>query len=183
MKAIVKTRDLVRVIKNVRKFIGTNGNMQYIKFEVKETELRAMAIDGYSFSIEQCECTADESFEFYYRPFVPVMKDGEYTEIEMVNDKVLVTTGENIKGFVQPDIGQFYNLDEGIENNTKKDVLLRIGFNPDLLKKAIDIERVDKLKPIVLEFRGPKEVLVIRNGEKNIKVVLPCTIHDEYKGE
>lgn len=65
----------------------------------------------------------------------------------------------------------------------QSEVKYRIGFNGNYLLSALQAAKVslgDSFRnPVVLEFRGPTEPILLRTNNADIKMVLPIRIKDE----
>lgn len=188
MKAIIDAADFKRVINNTKKFTKTlSGHkaMEYIYLEIdaEAKVLKATALDGHKISIEYAKLIeADESFKCFIKPNIPkITKDDIAAELELVGNRLLVTVGDNITGYVQPDI-QYFKVGELLEKNKPEDIVTSIYFNPKLLIEALQSVKVDKFSDCVrLDIpKNPNHHVIIRPvtnevvvEKNNTKVVLP----------
>lgn len=122
MRAIIDASEFKRLIDNTKKFTSNySGNvmMSYIYLEINaETkEVRATALDGYKVSIEYANVKeVDESFNCFIKPNIPkITQRDRLAELELVDNRLLVTVGDNITGYVQPQC-EYFKVDEIIKN-------------------------------------------------------------------
>lgn len=195
MKAIIDATDFKRVINNTKKFTKTlNGHkaMEYIYLEIDaDTKvLKATALDGHKISIEYTKLIeVDESFKCFIKPNIPkITKDDIDAELELVGNRLLVTVGENITGYVQPNI-TYFMVGELLEKNKPEDIVTSIYFNPKLLIEALQSVKVDGLNDHVrLDIpKDPSHPVLIRPAiradvveKNNLKLVLP--VHGLQEG-
>lgn len=61
----------------------------------------------------------------------------------------------------------------------------RIGVNGNYLLSALQAAKISCgntfRNPVVLEFRGEKDAIILRTNKEDIKLVLPVKIHDSSK--
>ncbi len=186
MKAIINAGEFKRIIDNTKKFTNQCAEsvmMKYIHLvlDAENKEIKAEATDGWRFSIEYAELfEIDESFECFIRPNIPSLKKIEYVELELKENTLYVTAGDNIQGYKQPK-GIFYDLRKCLSESVKTEPIQTIGVNPKLLIDALnagcDTSKYSR-GVAKIEIRTPKDMILIRSGEKNIKVVLPINIHE-----
>lgn len=181
MKATLYASAFKKIIDNTKKFTRSGADstlMQYIHLIInaREKEIRAEAVDGHRISIEYADITsADESFECYIKPNIPSMKGLQYTEIEVKDGILFVTAGDSIQGYRQP-TGNFYKVDSLLNEIMKTDPVETIGMDPGLLVDALIAGKEPTRKFVKIEIRSPKDPVIIRSGDKNIKFVLPVYI-------
>lgn len=173
MKATIISNDLKRLIKSTKKFVADGENnklMQYIKIEVRECTITAIALDGHRITKETLECSSDCDFSCFIKPILPVLKNIEVCTIELIGDYAYITAGENRVGFKQPE-GEYYDTDKYFKKEAYE--TFAICFDTKLLKEALDSLPCDKA---ILRFSNRKAPVYIHTAGKEIiseRVVLP----------
>ena len=191
MKALIEAHKLRRLIEATKKFISSDDNrrvlLQYIRLDFKKEGLtvQAFAIDGYRLALENTDCfDVDEDFTAYIKPFVPAIrtKNSIYATVEIVGKNCLIDIDGQIAGFRQLE-GDKFNEQETLDNLQRNPVSFRIGFNGQYLLDAVQAAKASvsdfARTPVVLEFRGQRDAVIIRTGKDNIKAVLPIRLRDE----
>lgn len=184
MKAIIDATEFKRLVDNTKKFISkyeSNKLMTYIYLQVNaETrEIKATALDGHRLSVEYTLVSeVDESFSCYIKPVIPkIAKNDRYVELELVDKKAYITVNDNIMGYKQPE-GEFFKVDEIIQNAEAKQPTASIWVKPTLLKQALESVNYGWDEPVKIEIRDLKDpILIKRNrGKKDIKFILPYKV-------
>lgn len=185
MKATIGAADFKRLINASKRYVRTDNiykNMTYIRLEISGGLIKASALDGHKVSIEYAEAIHDKAFTCYIKPNIPkITRKDIFVELELVENRLFVTVGDNIMGYVQPEITNFYDVDKEIERATAKEVTASIWIDAKLLKAALDgiTEERGGKRVIKIEIRGKKDPVIIRteefkfSGVENIKLVLP----------
>lgn len=183
MEAIIGAADFKRLINATKRYIRTdhvNKNMGYICLEISEGMIKASAVDGHKASIEYATAEHKMSFTCYIKPNIPkITKDDLYVKLERSEGRALITVGDNIMGYAQPEITDFYNVDKLVNDVTAKEPAASIWMDAKLLKAALDGITGEgyKRSAVKIEIRGKKDPVIIRtgevNGKENIKLVLP----------
>ncbi len=179
MKAIIDSDEFKRIINGTKKFTTTCGDekMQYIHLRFKDGEVRAAALDGHRVSVEYASYIGD-NFECYVKTIIPALKGVMDVTVELIGDRALVIAADDIIGCKQPD-GAYYPVDKIINQELEKENIGVIGVNPtyliDALKSISGITKKDNTAR--LEIRSKQEPIIIRSGEKNIKMILPVRIN------
>lgn len=178
MKAIIDADKFKRIINGTKKFTTTCGDvkMQYIHLRFKDGEVRAAALDGHRVSVEYASYTGD-NFECYVKTVIPSLKGVSNVTVELTGNRALVIANDDIIGCRQPE-GIFYPVDKLINDELEKENIGVIGVNPtyliDALKSISGITKKDKTAR--LEIRSVHEPIIIRSGDKNIKLILPVRV-------
>jgi DNA polymerase III sliding clamp (beta) subunit (PCNA family) len=185
MKALIKTEELIRVIKALKPFTRkdsqyTDKKMEhiYIEFNQETKEARFEALDGYRVAVEYVKCQTDESFIAYIKPFTPWKTDTVYAEIELDNQVAIVDMGFYSLKFVQPE-GEWFATKKMIEETEAMEPSVKIGINPDYLIEALKgINSYGCRKLVVIETRGKKDPVIIREEKdrRNMRYVLPVSL-------
>lgn len=187
MEAFIEGLIFKRLIDNTKRFIRkethyTDKRMSYIYLEVDAPalEIRASAVDGHRVSIEHAKLiSANWSFKCYIKPNIPKVTKYDTVKLELIGGRLLITVGDNIVGYIQPDCGNFYEVDKIVADTIKEEEKASVYVDAKLLKEALDSVSNDSAtkKPVKIEIRGKKSPIVIRsgevNGKENIKLVLP----------
>jgi len=188
MKCKLNASDFKRIIDNTKKFTRIDAEkMQYIHLIINADKktIRAEALDGHRASVEYAKIVeTDCSFECYVKPVIPkITKNDEFAELEIDKNRLFVTVGDTITGYIQPE-GDFYDLDKVASDATKNEPFRTIGVDPIVLKDALDATKNSGFyRPLAkIEIREPNEAIVIRSGgkdiEENLKMVLPIKINE-----
>lgn len=178
MKAIIDAIEFKRIIDGTKKFTSTYGadKMQYIHLRFENGEVRAAALDGHRASVEYASYRGD-NFKCYVKTTIPQLKGVNSVVVELTGDRALVIADDDIIGCKQPE-GEFYPVDNLIAEELEKENIGVVGVNPtyliDALKSICGITTKDKMAKI--EIRSKTEPLIIRSGEKNVKLILPMRI-------
>lgn len=183
MKATIGATDFKRLIDATKRYIRTDHlykNMAHIRLEISEGLIKASALDGHKVSIEYAEAIHDTAFTCYIKPNIPkITRHDLFVELELIENRLLVTVGDNIMGYVQPEITKPYDVDKVIKEATAKEVAASVWMDAKLLKAAVDGITGEGYKKtyIKIEIRDKKDPVIIRtgavNGKENIKLVLP----------
>jgi DNA polymerase III sliding clamp (beta) subunit (PCNA family) len=190
LKAILDAKEFKRLIDNTKKFTrwedGNNKMMQYIHviIDAKSMEIKSEALDGHRISIEYGKLLdVDESFSCYISPKIPVIvKDARHAELELIDKKLLIRLGDFIVGCAQPE-GEYYNMDEKLEEMQKESPIRTIGLNATYVKEAMEAAKnTADWQPVVeVDIREPNQPIIIRSGKlqdkPNLKVVLAVKIN------
>ena len=188
MKAILSVASMKKLISSTKKFVNNNsssGIMQYIKIEVANGTVTAIALDGHRISKEKVNCENDESFTCFIKPVLPVTKGSIYSDIELIGDYAYITVGDYRVGFKQPE-GKFYETDKYFIPNEYD--TFSIGVNATKLKEVLESMQKNSLRKdcVVLRFKGPKDAIYIENVGKDVtsqRILLPmsCAELSRYK--
>lgn len=187
MKAKLRAAEFKRIIDNTKMFTSKHEqNLMswiYLEVDAEEKTIKATALDAHRVSIEYAELlSADTSFNCYIRPTIPkITRQDNFAELELQNERLYVQVGESIMGYVQPE-GQFYKVNDLINEIHAKQKMAVIGINPKFLKEAMgSISMTDSPKAII-DIYDPITPIVIRSGKRgkmeNLKIVLPMKIND-----
>lgn len=188
MKARIDAQEFKRIINNTKKFIGSRELMSWIYLEIDAEEklIKATALDGHRISIEYAKLnSADESCTCYIRPVIPgISRYDEYADLELEGNRLFVQVGESIIGYVQPE-GQYYKVNDIIEQYYNKEKTITIGVNAKYLKEAMDSIGSSGLERKIakIDLYNPGSPIIIRSGRReereNLKVILPVNIRHE----
>ena len=185
MTAVIYTNDFNRMVEATKKFVAkfaTGLRVQYgyirLQFDAAEKSVTAAAVDGYRLSIEHSvvsEC--DEDFVAYIRPSVK-LPSGKSAQISIDGDEVIIRCDGIMFGYKQPS-GEFLRYEDALP---KSEVKHKIAFNANYLLEALQAAKASNggslRQPLVLEFRGPLEPVIIRTNKEDIKMVLPVRIKE-----
>lgn len=187
MKAIVNAREFKRIIDNTKRFIcpsvHTSIMMEYIrlKIDIEAGEIEATALDNYRIADEYAELIqADGSFACYIKPNIPKLTGIDKVEIELSGDRAYIVAGDSITGYLQPakefpDVDAF--LKKELERKSKANVHVNAKYLLDAIQQIPAHERIQK--PVIsLDVAGPQDPIIIRHGEKNVKLVLPVNVNN-----
>lgn len=181
MKAKIYTNDFNRIVAATKDFVAKNENKRthnYIRLEFRSEEQRvsAIAVDGYRMSVEHSVCECDEDFNAYIRSNVK-LPSGLNAIFEIQDGEVIIRCGDFIFGYQQPE-GEFLDWEKVLPEAPT----FKIGFNGNYLLTALNAAKVSAgnsfKSPIVLEFRGPLEPVIIRTNKDDVKMVLPIRIKE-----
>ena len=187
MKVEMDAAVFKQLINNAKKFLGSNDRMKYIYLEFAGDQVTATALDGYRVSRETAKIKgATESFKCYIKPNIPkITSHDRYVTLELYGNRLLVTVGDNITGFVQPECTEFYNVESIIKNSKEDEPQASVWVDPKLLKEALEsCGVVGSWKSAVkLEISSDKRAPIKiwygqRDAENNLKLVLPVNHKD-----
>lgn len=181
MKKASMTTDafnrLIQATKNFCSKTNRDPTLHHIRieFHADQDEAVAVAVDGYRLSAEHAVSKSDEDFCVYVRSNIKLPSHST-VDIELVDKEVLLRCDGFVFGYAQPS-GSFLDWEKVIPVS---DVQYKIGFNGDYLLSALQAAKASVggsfKNPVVLEFRGPLEPILLRTNEKDIKMVLPVRI-------
>lgn len=185
MKAIIDATEFKRLVDNTKRFLRDTDNlMSYIYLEVnaEKKQIKATALDGHMISVEYVKVKElDTSFKCFIKANIPkITKKDRNVELEVLGERCFVTVGENIAGFIQPE-GEYYKVDEMLNNATKEPPAASICVDPVLLKKALESVGSNVFtRTVKIEIRGKAEPIIIQptaaQAKENIKLVLPVNM-------
>lgn len=187
MKAWMDAAVFKQLINNAKKFLGSNDRMKYIYLEFAGDQVTATALDGYRVSRETAKIKENtEPFKCFIKPNIPkITSHDRYVTLELDDNRLLVTVGDNITGYVQPEITEFYNVESILENSKAEEPAASVWVDPKLLKEALEsCGVVNSYKPVVkLEISSDKRAPIKiwygeRDAENNLKLVLPVNHKD-----
>ncbi|MBO5025964.1 MAG: hypothetical protein J6C86_07475 [Bacteroidaceae bacterium] len=188
MKAIIDAQSFKNAIEKTKKFVSKNSYnllMKYIHIVVdaKSQEVLFEALDGHRFSRAYTKLLqADESFECFIGTNIPKIERHDISaEIECDGDRVLVTVGDGIMGYRQPE-GKFFDLEKIA--NPETEPVVKLGVNGKLMAEALnsvkDLTTTCNLSRLYIY--GPKDPVFIRSNEKDVAGVLPLNVNwDRYE--
>jgi DNA polymerase III sliding clamp (beta) subunit (PCNA family) len=186
MKAIIDIKGFKRVIKALKPFVAQDNFrsvLQYIRVKVngEAGEVRFEALDGHRIAIEYLKCNAVESFEAFIKPMQFWKTDSEMVELELFAKCATVSFGYYSIKFDQPK-DEWPDVEKFLSSVEDKKPDFRVGINSEFLMDALrcaeEIHSVGR-KVVIIETRGEKEAVVIRNKDeqRNIRLVLPVNIY------
>lgn len=176
-----------QMINNAKKFTNNvQPIMQYIYLEFAGDQVTATALDGYRITMETAKTLGTpEPFNCYIRPNIPkITSQDTYVTLEMDNNRLLVTVGDNITGYVQPKDIQFYNTEKYIVDVKTDEPAASVWVSPKLLKEALEsCNVIGWNNPVKLEISSVKSRPIKiwygqRDAENNLKLVLPVNYKD-----
>lgn len=187
MKVVMDAAVFKQLINNAKKFLGSNDRMQYICLEFDGGHVTATALDGYRVSRETAKVKEHtKAFKCFIKPNIPKITSNDINvTLELDNNRLLVTVGDNITGYVQPEITEFYNVEKIIENSKADEPKASVWVDPKLLKEALEsCGVVGSYKSAVkLEISSDKRAPIKiwygkRDAENNLKLVMPVNHPD-----
>lgn len=182
MKAMVDSTDFNRAISATKAFVGKNPNRPFqnyirLEFSAAESCMTAMAVNGCMMSVEHVKCTCDMDGVTYIHPRIRLPK-GKTAVIEVTGDETLVRCEDFIFGCPRIKGEDLFDWQKALP----AEPTFRIAFNSryllDAWKAALASRGSNTREPVILEFRGPLEPVILRTGEDNIKMVLPIRIKE-----
>lgn len=188
MKARIFTDDFNRLIDATKNFVSKDFSARtfcrYINllFDAENSNVTAVAIDGFRMSVEHCSITdCDENFAAYVPTKIKLPKN-KYAELELDNGQFIIRCEEFMFGFVQPEKVEQFNYKKFLAPLDEKPVF-RIGFDARFLIDALNAAKAscgNAFKaPIALEFYGPLAPAFIRTNDGDIKLIQPVRLKDE----
>jgi len=184
--AKIYTNDLNRLIAATKSFVSDNNYRpcnQYIKLEFRaaDNQVVAMAVDGYRMSVEHSVISdCDEDFVAFIKSNTK-LPNKQYATISLTEggkEAVIRCCGFSF-GYTQPQDSGF-EWEKAIPTT---EVKYRIGFNGNYLLAALQAAKVSAgesfRQPVILEFRGNTEPILLRTNKEDIKMVLPVRLKEE----
>lgn len=185
MKAKIYSNDFNRMIAATKSFVAKDSINKFfrfirLEFHAKDSSVTAVAVDGYRLSVEHAVCECDEDFSAYINASTRLPR-GENATIEIVEKDAIIRCGDLIFGCPQRE-GEFLNWEDVLP---KGEPTFRFGVNGNYLLSALQAAKVSCgnsfKEPVVLEFRGELEPVILRTNKEDIKMVLPIRIRREQK--
>lgn len=190
MKATLNASDLKRLIRSTAKFTeaansqsipGVLGHIR-LEFSKEFSLVTAIAVEGTLMSVEHAACTTiDEDFTAYIKPISLKSVKDKQAIIEVKDDTCFIEINGCFAGYRQP-TGDYFEWNHVLSKTINKPVSYRIGFNADKLLSALQSAKISAgnnfRTPVVLEFRGPNEPLLIKTNKDDYKMVLPMRLKD-----
>ena len=188
MKALIKTEELIRVIKALKPFTrkpdfykADKMEYIYVEFNHETQEARFEALDGHRIAVEYVKCTTEESFKAYIKPFTPWKTDVIFSEIELLSGIVVVDMGFYTLRFKKPE-GEWYDTKKMISDTELIKPASKIGINPVYMMEALKGINLHGCKsPVIIETREKPQPIIIRElkDKRNVRYILPvCTYGD-----
>ena len=187
MKAQITAASLKRLIQSTKSFSDKNSSRplrEYIRLEFsKEFSLvTAIAVDGYRMSVEHASCSVDEDFTVYIKSITPPASKNSWAEIELKENVCFISIDGCITGYQQPQ-GDFLDWEKVLDDTVKKPKTFCVGFNADYLLSALQAAKASVgnvfHSPVVLEFRGPLDPVLIKTNKDDYKMILPVRLKSE----
>jgi DNA polymerase III sliding clamp (beta) subunit (PCNA family) len=185
MQASIYVAGLKRIIGARKAFVSVKSSrpaQEYIRlrFSKEFKTVEATAIDGYRLSVEHAACgDIDEDFTAYIKPTIPASKKTDMAVIEVRDGFCYIRINDNVTGYRQPQ-GEFVDGHTAVEQTTQKPHEFRIGFNGNFLLSALQAAQISCgnsfKQPVIMEFRGQNDAVIIRTNKDDIKFVLPVRI-------
>lgn len=183
MRAKINSNDFNRVIAATKAFVSTGNSYQkcreYIRleFDVANSRMTAMAVDGYRMSVEHAICECDEDFTTYIRGSIKLPNKMD-AFIEVTETDTLIRCGNIIVGCPKLECSDNFDWIKILPEAPS----FRIAFNGNYLLSALQAAKESCGKSlresVILEFRGPHEPVILRTNKDDIKMVLPVRIKD-----
>ena len=183
MTAKIFSNDFNRIIAATKGFVCAGPipvpkPHKFIRLEfcTEDSSVAASAVDGYRISIEHAKCECDVDFTAYINAKTKLPRGMDAT-IEIVGEDAIIRCGDFIYGCPQPD-GEFLDVEKALP---KGEITFQYGVNGNYLLSALQAAKVSCggsfQKPVVLEFRGELEPVLLRTNENDIKMVPPVKIN------
>lgn len=179
MKATILGNDFNRIMDATKQFCDTSTRhkeLEYIRldFDAETQRVTAHACDGYRLSVEHSVIgSCDENFTVYIRGVFRLPKK-QYATIEKVENEVQIRCAGVLFGFKQPDNQNPFDYENVFP---KEKPQFKIAFNGNYLLTALQAAKISAgntfRNPIILEFWGPLNPVVIHTNEDDAKLVLP----------
>ena len=182
-KAYMMSNDFNRIIRATELFITEVDHSplsRYIRLDFcKDTSIvTAISVDGYRMSVEHSVIdSCSEDFSVYVRKSIRFPKN-QTVEISLQGNEAVLRSAGFMVGYNQPVINKFDH-----ENAIPKtDPSFKIQFNGNYLLSVIRAAKEScggSFKdPIILEFRGNNQPMIIRTNKDDIKVVMPMRLKE-----
>ena len=183
--ARIFTNDLNRLIAATKSFVSDSDHRpcdQYIKleFHAADNQVVAMAVDGYRMSVEHSIISdCDEDFVAFIKSSTKLPQK-QYATISLTADgkEAMIRCSGFSFGCIQPQDSGF-KWEKAIPTS---EVKYRIGFNGNDLLAALQAAKVSAedsfRQPVILEFRGNMEPILLRTHKEDVKMVLPVRIKE-----
>lgn len=181
MQARIDTNSFNRVIAATKNFVDTSGmrparTLIRLEFSAEDHCMTAIALDGFRMAVETSVCECDEDFTAYVHGGIRLPR-GQEAEIAVEGGEALIRCGGLIYGCKQPS-GEFLDWRKALLGPPA----FKIAFNGNYLLSALQAAKAScgntLRKPVVLEFRGPTEPVILRTNQNDIKMVLPVRIRE-----
>lgn len=187
MKSTINGSDFNRLIGAVRSFaektdVRPMNRLIQFHFNADTTSVTAYAVDGYRAAKERAVCyTVDEDFTVLVSA-PPLKANGRIgVEVELDGDCAYISYGDVRFRTKQPE-GDVFNVQKVISDAMERKEIQRFGANVDYLMdalKSLKASGATGRKPIIVEFRGPSDPIILRTDSDNPKMVLPVRIKRE----
>lgn len=180
--ASMSTGAFNRIIQATKAFCSKNNkNEKYhyirLEFHSETSEVVAVAVDGFRMSVEHALAQSEEDFAVYVKSNISLPKNTE-VYFELIGNEVFIRCDGFIFGYTQP-VGDFLDWEKVIPDGEPK---FKIAFNGDYLLSALQAAKVSSnagfKTPVVLEFRGSIEPIILRTNKNDVKMVLPIRTRD-----
>lgn len=188
MKVRMDAAAFKQLINNAKKFTSVlQPRMQYIYLEFADTQVTATALDGYRVSVETAKTLGTpKPFNCFIRPNIPkITSHDTYVTLELDDNRLLVTVGDNITGYVQPKDTEFYNTKKFATDAKADEPKASVWVDPKLLKEALEscgvvggYKSAVKLEISSVKSKPIKIWYGQRDAENNLKLVLPVNHTD-----
>lgn len=182
MKATIFSNDFNRLVAATKAFVSKDSIRPLYKFIrlefcAADSIVTAVAVDGYRLSVEHSVCEADEDFVAYINANTMLPRNMNVT-IEISDSDAIIRCGDFIFGCPQKG-GEFLDWRDSLP---KGDPTFRFGVNGNYLLSALQAARVSCgnsfRQPVVLEFRGALNPVLLRTNKDDVKMVLPVRIKE-----
>lgn len=188
-KVQIKAAALKRLIQATRNFTENGGNKpihEYIRLEFSKefNSVTAVAVNSYRMLVEHASCMVEEDFIAYIKPVIPPAHKESWATIELKDSVCYIDIDGIITGYQQPE-GNYLDWMKVLDTALEKPPQYRIGFNGDYLLSALQAAKASVgdvfRSPVVLEFRGPTEPILLKTNKNDYKMVLPVRLGSEGK--
>ncbi|SBW02464.1 hypothetical protein KL86CLO1_11650 [uncultured Eubacteriales bacterium] len=187
MKATISGANFNRLIDAVKYFVDKNCTreaLRYIqlRFDRELCKVTAYGVDGHRASKECAMClTVDEDFTAMVK-VPPIKANGQLTvEISRDDGYAYISYGDIQFRTAKPG-AMPYDVDDVIKKAVERTDVMRFGANVDYLMDALRSLKTTGAtgrRPVIVEFRGPNDPIILRTDKDNPKMVLPTRISSE----
>lgn len=184
MKATVSGANFNRLMDAVKHFVDKNSTrvaLRYVqlRFDKELCNVTAYGVDGYRASKECAMClTVDESFTAMIK--VPPIRANGQLSVEITQDDghSYISYGDIQFRTAKPG-AMPYDIEDVIKQAVDRPDIMKFGANIDYLMdalKSLKTSGATGRRPVIVEFRGPTEPVILRTDEDNPKMVLPTRL-------
>lgn len=185
MRAMLDSGSFNRAIAATKGFVGKSQNRPFhnyirLEFHAADTCMTAMAVNGVMMSVEHVPCTCDEDFVTYIHPYIK-LPNRKTAIIEVTEKETLIRCEDFIFGCPRVTGEDVFDWRKALPAEPE----FRIAFNASYLLTALRAALVSRgsnsREPMILEFRGALEPVILRTNKRDIKMIMPVRISANEK--